>query len=224
MDRFWLTFSSFWNKSDQVSSSLSSFLSDQFFFKYIYSFSTSQIYISNIGTRYHLDSIWNYSTSGFNNNNHRDFSQNTDTFWCQWKQSSLPKSTSHDIAHIKLCNELFFRIKICYRVTINEGKVNSICTGPWFRCTLPYCCWSASTTNFRFKRSATCLFILQRKGWMKIFPFLYTWKVEHKLCIPNVSIKTPNTIFGFVVRNDVSVSIEKFLREKNFTVFTFFSS
>ena len=38
------------------------------------------------------------------------------------------------------------------------------------------------------------------------------------------TIKTRNTILGIVVGNDVSVSIEKFLREKNSTVLTFVSS
>ena len=68
----------------------------------------------------------------------------------------------------------------------------------------------------KFYRIDFFLFVITKSSCN--FAFLYRRKVERKLCKPNITIKKiRNTIFGITVGNDVSVSIEKFLLEKNST-------
>ena len=76
----------------------------------------------------------------------------------------------------------------------------------------------------KFYRIDFFLFVITKSSCN--FVFLYRRKVERKLCKPNITIKKKirNTIFGIIVGNDVIVSIEKFLLEKNSTVLTYFSS
>ena len=81
-----------------------------------------------------------------------------------WKQSSMPQSKFTWYSAHKTLQWIIFQKKdllsiLFTAVTIIDGNVNIICTGPCFRRALLIfkCCWSASTTNFRFKRSATRL-------------------------------------------------------------------